>query len=269
MRLIDMKPDGRFFGMFVGDSKCGKTNAAVSFATLGKVKVYDLDLRIRGAFSAKQWLGEEVFSRIDVEQYPPGKGFSDIEKSLEQLALQVKLGTSEYKTVIIDSLTTEARAMVADALSMDLPGVKDSPLIKGKILGTLRMPGPGHYGYEQEALLQIIEYLKALPINVIVTAHIIDRYGKPPSGNEYSENVVVGEKLAVRDKVGVNMLLHFDDVYRFTRSESAGELKYFVKFRDGDLAATTYHTLPNDKVDITRRNFYETWKNYISPTSST
>jgi hypothetical protein len=264
MKLIDLKPDSRFFGMFIGDSSVGKTNAAVSFAALGKVKLYDLDLRSRGALSAREWLGDETFSKIDVEQFPPGKGFKEIDQSLEKLGLEVSLGASSYKTVIIDSLTTEARAMVADALSMDEPNKKGTPLIRGKILGSLRMPGPGHYGYEQEALLQILEFLKSLPINVIVSAHLIDRFGKPPGGNEYSENIVVGEKLAVRDKVGVNTLIHFDEVYKFTKSESANELKYFVKFRDGDLARTTLSNLPNDKIEITKRSFYETWKAYIT-----
>jgi hypothetical protein len=96
-----------------------------------------------------------------------------------------------------------------------------------------------------------------LPIqNIIVSAHIVDRYGKPPgANNEYADSVVIGEKLSLRDKISENVQIYFDHVFRFDREEIGNRIQFTVKFWS-DIARTSYK-LPEGKHDITGKNFYE------------
>lgn len=266
MKLGEIDPAGRFFGLFVGDSGAGKTCAALSFPTPGLL--IDIDLRAKGGLAARQWLPEGKLNEWEVIQMPPGKGFKHIEDRLEMINLDLLTGRNQFKTIVIDSLTTESRLFISDALTMDQTDRSGKstgkPVITGKIIGNLRIAGPGHYGYEQEAMAQVLDYLKGWPLNVICSAHIVPKYGKI-EGNEYGENVVVGEQLALREKVSVRTLIHFDEVYKFGKMTSAGQIKRWVKFQDGDLAKTAYpDRLPTTSVDITARDFYSVWQHYIA-----
>lgn len=251
--------------MFVSESGVGKTCAAVSFPTPGLL--IDIDLRARGALASEHWLGREHLGGWDIESCPPDKGFSGVEKVLEKVKLELDLKVCKYKTIVLDSLSTSARMFLTDALQMEERDNRGNlvPVVKGNVIGDLRLPGPGHFGYEQEAVTQVLSYIKSFPINVIVSAHIVEKYGKPPGNpNPYAENVVVGEKLSLRDKVSVNVLLHFDEIYRFTKVLSAGSLKHFVRFQDGDLARTVHrYKLPMTDLEITEKSFYQTWSQLV------
>ena len=243
----ELKPSTRFFGLFVGRSGDGKTCAESSFP--GPLHIFDSDMRIRGLLGSKDF---NDLSQITYDTFDPDKGFKEYESKLEALGTMFKGGQKPYSTICIDSVTTMTRLFVTDAIAA--AGDK----IKKRL--TLKMPGPQEYGYEAEATMQIFDYLRSLSCHVIVTAHIVDRFGKLNKSEEYSETGVIGEKLTIRDKLGENILLYFDEVYRFSRSEDGK--RYSVEFHS-DIAKTAYGSLPFGKVDITGKNFYKYWKEQV------
>jgi hypothetical protein len=242
----NLAPDGRFVGLFVGPTKSGKTVAECSFP--GPIKVLDFDGRIRGILGAS-WINK---TEIDYEAYPPRVGanekpvYQKVNDDLEALLVMCKTGQNRYKTIVLDSLTSETYAMLCDAVS----------LTKGKMIGTTKMAGPEDYGFEATNTYNIISFLRSLPIqNIIVSAHVVERYGKKNPNDPYSESVVVGEKLSVRDKIGENVGIYFDHCFRFDREVIGQQEKFFVQFRS-ELASTSFSSLPFGKVDITGKSFY-------------
>jgi hypothetical protein len=242
-----LKPDGRFLGLFVGPTKCGKTVAECSFP--GPIRVFDFDGRIRGILGAP-WINKD---EIEYTYYPPRVGanntptYQKINEDLEALLVMCNTGRCNFKTVILDSLTSETYAMLCDAVA----------LTKGKMIGTTKMAGPEDYGFEATNTYNIISFLRSLPIpNILVSAHVVDRFGKADPSDKYSETIVVGEKLSVRDKIGENVGIYFDHCFRFDREVVGNQEKFYVQFRS-ELASTSFEKLPFGKVDITGKPFYQ------------
>lgn len=245
----NLTPESRFMGLFVGPTKSGKTVAECSFP--GPIKVFDFDGRIRGILGAG-WIDK---SQIEYTYYPPKTGanqkpvYQTVNDDMEALLVQVSNGRCPYKTIVLDSLTSETFALLSDAVSLTHAEGK------GKRLGTVNMAGPEDYGFEATNTYNILSFLRSLPLNVIVSAHIIDRFGKKDPSDKYSESIVVGEKLSVRDKIGENIGIYFDHCFRFDKEMVAGQERYTVQFRS-EIAGTSFAKLPNGKVDITGKPFY-------------
>jgi hypothetical protein len=87
-------------------------------------------------------------------------------------------------------------------------------------------------------------------------AHVRDRYGKADPNDDYSERVVVGEKISLRDKISENVQVYFDHIFKFDKSMVNQFEHYTCQFRS-DIARTTFKDLPNGVVDITKRDFYK------------
>lgn len=240
-KASDYKPETRFIGMFVGDSGCGKSAAAMSFP--GPKLDLDFDLRFAGiADMIKQGIinGDDA----EYEQFPPVKGLDKLNNLLMQWDMQRKSGTFPYKTISVSSLGALTRVIMNEA----------HILTKGKMIGKYRISGGGDYNFEAQLTHQTFDYLRMYPCNLICNAHIVPKFGKAPGANEYAQAEVIGEKLAVTGNLGVNVLTYFDNVFRFSREEVNGKMKYYVEFAT-DLAKNTYGIDPG-KHDITGKNFY-------------
>jgi len=258
-KVSDLPLVGRLVGMFIGASGSGKTVAACSFEDPYDL---DIDIRIEGLLGAKKFVNLE---NVEYKRFTIGKGFKEVEDELNMIDVLIQMKQWTRKTFILDSLTNELRLFLADAMTLvgeDKETRKKGPIIKGRILGSLTLPGPAHYGYEAEATYQVFDFLRSWPVNIIVTAHEVDRYGKLDPSKEYSESVVIGKKLSVRDKIGANVLTYFNEIYEFSKEDYGNHIQHYVKFR-GDLARTCYPQLPDGRVDITGKNFYELWKGLI------
>lgn len=246
-----LEPDGRFTGLFVGPSKKGKKVAACSFP--GPIKVMDFDGRIRGLLGAS-WIDK---AQIDCDYYPPRVGFKEkatyeqINLDLDLLLTNARNGTNKYKTLVISSLTGAAYSMLCDAIPLT------HQKGKGKSIGTINMPDPGDYGFEAINISNLLACVRSIPgMNIIATAHVIDKYGKANPDDPYSEKVVVGEKLSLRDKIAENSGIYFDNCFRFDKEMLGEREKYTVQFRS-EIAGTSLANLPNGKHDITGKNFYQ------------
>ena len=252
-KLIDVTPEQRFLALFIGESGSGKTCAEASFPQPSHFM--DFDGRIRGAWN-KKWLPMEG---ITYTYYPPREEgmVGKVNTYLEGIQTSASVGQPIPKTLVLDSLTSECFAMLMQA--MPLTHSKQAGATRtGKYLGITPMSGPEDYGFEAQVTYGIMSFFRSVPIqNVIVSAHIVPIYGKADPENPYSENIVVGEKLSVRDKIGANIGIYFDHVFRFRKSEgSYGKEKFTVQFRGG-LCRTAYESLPDGEIDITGINFYE------------
>ena len=264
--LIDITPEQRFIGLFIGESGTGKTCAECSFPK--PLHVMDFDGRIRGAMGHK-WLPMEG---ITYNYYPPREQnlAGNVDKYLEGLLTASSVGQPIPKTLILDSVTSECFAMIIQALSLthnkDNRGTDQRA---GKFLGTIPMPGPEDYGFEATFTYGMFSFFRSIPIqNIIVSAHVIPTYGKEDPDNPYSNNVVTGEKLSVRDKIGANIGIYFDHIFRFRKTFSANAEKFTVQFRS-DIARTAYSGLPNGELDITGKNFYnEILGQYVKETQN-
>lgn len=250
-----LKPEDRIFALFIGRSGSGKSAAAYSFP--GKTRVFDLDGRIRGGLTP--WIKRE---NIDYEYYPPmdqNAVFERLNKDLEVVWIQSRKMQFPYQNIVIDSATWTANDFLLDAIKLThvaSPG-RDA---RGKTLGTMNIAGPGDYQYQSTGMFQVIAFLKSLPaVNVIVTAHIVGRWGKRKDEkgeiiDPYGPSELLGEQLALTDKLAETLPSSFDHVYRFEKSLN-GRNFYFEG--RGELARTPISGVPFGRIDITGKAFYD------------
>jgi hypothetical protein len=248
--------------LFVGPKHSGKTCAACSWLSHDKskrLKVLDGDGRIRGILGCP-WVDKD---RIDYDYYPPRVAenksntfYERVNQDLEVLLAQISSRRSPYETYVGDSATAFCKNLILDAVPLTHADNK------GKKLGTMNMAGPEDYGFESTGMDSYLSFLRSLPINVIMTAHVIDKYDKPivttPQGraykDQYAESIKVGEKLSLRDKIAANMSIYFDHIFRFDRQMVDGQEKFYVEYI-GDLACTSFPNLKPGRYDITGKNF--------------
>lgn len=267
-KVIDLTPDSRFLALFVGRSKSGKTCAEMSWRANEEewIENHDFDGRIRGILGAP-WLSK---NNITYEYYTPRqkKGSTD---PIPYIKIMDKLGTYQVMagtgqpiptTLILDSLTSETNQMLDQ--SIPFTHSAESGAKKGRFQGPVAMAGPGDYGFEAKATYDIINMFRSCPVrNIIVSAHIVPKWGKPPGADEYADSIILGEQLSVRDKIGENVQIYFDHIFKFERRLIGSELRYFCITRS-DLASTSFDELPNE-FEITGKNFYETVMSYVKP----
>lgn len=250
----NLTSDSRFMGFFVGQKHSGKTVAAASFLTKGskrRMKVLDGDGRIKGILGAP-WIEKD---RIDYDYYPPRVAgnnkpfFQRVNDDLEALLVEVNSGKCIYETYVGDSATAFCKNLILDAIPLTH---KDG---KGRSIGTMQVTGVEEYKFEATGMDAYLSFLRSLPLNVILTGHIIDKYGKP-DGDPYAESVIIGEKISLRDKIAANTSIYFDHIFKFSRKMVGGRERFFVEFI-GDLACTSFPNLKPGLHDITGVSFYE------------
>lgn len=256
MKASDLKPAKNIFALFIGKSGSGKDCAAATFPT--PMKIFDLDLRSDGILGAT-WIPKETLEKIDITKVFPTKGFEEIDKELELLKLQYAMGQRPYETIYFGSVTTLESLFLKDAKKLLN---QQSGKVVHQQVGKVQFGSPADYKYLYSAMRETMDYLRMMPVNIILSAHIVDRYGKDPNeDNEYAENIILGEKLTLTDKLSENIQIYFNEVYRFEKRMLGIVPKHYVKFRT-DVAKTTFTSLPNGELDITGKDFYKVWSSY-------
>ena len=259
--LDQLEVGASIFALFIGKSGSGKTCAAASFP--GPIKFLDFDGRIRGILGAN-WIDRKGLG--EVIQFPPDPKkptYIKVSEIIETDLAFCNMGKYPFKTLVLGSLTAQTFSFLSDAKAITHAGNK------GKSLGKLPMAGPEDYGFEATGTYQMLAGLRSLyehpngPKNVIIDAHIVDKWGKPIKDNgdtdTYAASEVVGEKLSLRDKISENVQIYFDHVWRFDSRMVGNEPHHYVSFRT-DLARTSFANLPNGQVDITGKPFYQELK---------
>jgi hypothetical protein len=247
MKLNEIGDPERIFALFASRSGDGKSSAAASFPK--PFYQMDFDMRIRGvkASTEQGWLSGDG---IEFDQFAPSPaGFDAFERKISELEMLQIQGRFPYKTIEIASLFSLSRLMI----------VKSHTLQKGKKIGNMRMSGPADFGFEVSAIHQTFDSLRQFPCNIILSAHVIDRWGKPQDDDgkvldPLAPNAVLGSKLTVRDQLGESILAYFDDVYQLSREMKGNNLKFYAEFSN-DMAKNSFG-IPPGKFDITKKPFY-------------
>lgn len=248
--------ESRFMALFVGEKHSGKTAAACSFYQKEgkkKVKVLDGDGRIRGLLGCP-WIDR---NRIDYDYYPPRVAgntkpfFERVNDDLEAMLVDLRNGKSPYETCVGDSATAFCKNLILDAIPLTHAEGK------GRSIGTMQVTGMEEFKFESAGMDAYLSFLRSIPLNVILTAHVIDKFGKPPGSTDpYAESVKIGEKLSLRDKIAANSSIYFDHIFRFRRKMVQNKEMFTVEFI-GDIACTSYPNLKPGEYDITGVNFYD------------
>lgn len=256
--------DKKFRGLFIGESGSGKTPSACSFVDSDpkkRVYVFDFDGRMESLLNTP-WIDT---SRIEYDYYPPlvGKArqkdkinFERVNEKLESMMVDCDQNRNPYSTIVLDSLKSQTFAFISDSLRFTHGGTNKSGGTKGRSIGPVSMAGPEDYGFESTSTQTFIAFLRSLPIqNIIVTCHIMDKYDKRDLDDPLSPTVIVGERLALRDKLAANIPGDFNNIFRFER-RCNGKNQILVKFWS-DIARTVIPNLPYGEIDITGKSFYK------------
>lgn len=262
-----LTPDSRFVALFVGPKQSGKTSAACSWISPApskkRLKALDVDGRLRGILGCS-WIDR---SRIDYDYFPPRIADNDkpfyerVEADLDALLVMIKANQSPYETFLLDSATFYARNLVLDAIPFT------HAQNKGNKIGSLEIAGPQDYNFEVTGMGNVLAYLKALPLNIIVTAHIEDKWDKPrdDQGNrmQYADNIVVGERISLRPKVDNVLSGAFDHIVRFDRKIVSGQERFYVEYVS-DVGRISFPGFKPGRHDITGKNFREYTMNLVT-----
>lgn len=261
--IADLTEESRFIGMFVGPSGSGKTCAEGSFPK--PIEFWDFDGRIRGLLGAS-WIDRN--EGMSYEYFLPREPnlIDRLEKKLELMHMASNnpaAGLVLPRTLVLDSLTSQTLAIVQQSIGITHSRAAGEAK-KGKYLGNVAMVGPEDYGIEANVTYSMFAYFRSLKIqNIIVSAHVVDKWGKEPGADPYADRVVVGEQLSVRPKIAENVGIYFDHCFRLEKKEEFGNEKFYVKFRGAPPYKTAYKNLPGGEVDITGKNFYETMMGFV------
>lgn len=258
MKLSTLAKKEQFVSLFAGKPGAGKTGAICSFAEAGPIKVYDLDKRIRGVFGVAEYIGKQNLDKIEVVQPNFEDGWSKFDDMLEMDLVKQKSGNFPYKTVAFESAATMQKFLVSDSQRLRGNG-------KGKSRGTINFWTPDDYNYCSMGFFAFYyEYAMKMNCNVIVSAWIVDKWGKVEKDGEenpYGANEVIGEKILLTEKLAEELPGYFDEVYTFSKEISGvdGATKYVASF-ENTVAKTCHPSLRKKKrLDFTNKSFYKEW----------
>jgi hypothetical protein len=191
---------------------------------------------------------------IDSKQihYEDYKDWDAPRKKLEELAVNCP-----YKTIIIDSVTTAANAILRQTKS--LKGA-DS---KGKSIAHIQVNSIEDYNAESAALLELVALTKDIGkfhrINVILIAHLIQAEYK---SNPNSESNIVRTIVTAGKRVAPMIPAYCEDVYHFFLkrgfdADKGGQHALLTSSTSEDFARTQ---LPLDKeIVFEDKPLYDTW----------
>lgn len=263
----DIKLEATNLFLFVGPADSGKSFAATSWGFRKDDDRFVYMLELEGRLSALR--GRPVL----YDDYTNVEGAAGVlNRVIELRENAIKMNRTPFHTLILDSFTAFNDFSIADSLDVTAQRQKAGEKV-GRMRGELRLLTVEDYGYEAEALRQLLwENLLDLKryCNVIVTAHEVESYkvikGAP---GEPSRAEPDGYKiLAHGNKVAARLPTKFDEIYHFLPKEvvvAAKRPRWQVCFQD-KLARSSYDALKATTVpyDITGKEFYEFWKEKIS-----
>lgn len=164
-KLGELKTEGKSKLLILGDPGEGKTVFSCSFP--GPILLLDFDGKAdSAAMFYKQ--DKERLNFIEVKDYSSSLSNDPINELNmlidKELIPQQKAGKLEYKTIIIDSITTFSAAVLQHIVNTN-PGIKRNPTKQGV------QPGLQDYGILKREFKKLIPGLLSLDCNIIMTGH--------------------------------------------------------------------------------------------------
>lgn len=260
---------------FVGPSDSGKSYAASSFGFKSKEFGGD-DARPAYVLECDGRVSALRDRPVQFDSYTNEEGAIGVLNRLIELREScVKNKVAPFHTLIgPDSFTSFCDFAIADSLDVTIQKnaqAKKGETLKGRRKGDLQLLTVEDYGYESEAVRQLV-WESLLDIkkyaNVIVTFHEVTKYKMLEAApGAPSVRVEDGLKILGRDAISAKIPTKFDEIYHFLPKEtvpSEKRMRYQVVFLDG-LARTSYPQLRSTtKHDISGKEFYPFWKEKIT-----
>ena len=268
MNLLDIKTETESFSLFVGESGSGKTAAIASYAKLGPLLLLDFDKRARGILGMRTILGEECLKNIEVLQYDIANSFSEVDKELSKLVDQSKMGKCPYKTIVLESINTLETCFMN--MVDTIAGSRSGTGIATSTVGGIKVYGPAHYKFASVGFRQLRDFrlLQLKGVHVIVSCWTVNKWDKPTAVNkdgvevkqQYADNVVVGRKLLLTDKLSEEVPGCFDDILEFYKVEDSRKpekVKHGVRFVSSIAKSTNEKLKKAADVDLTDKCFID------------
>ena len=234
MNLSDLQGRPRFFGLFLGDPGTGKTVQACSFPG---VYVFDCDNRMRPVVNFHK-------GRKDIEFDTYYRDYPRLANKLEEL-----LNRCPYDTVVMDSLTMLADMIILQSIRS--AGKGEDKDRTGKKIGGVMVPSIEDFNMESGALTQVLDALRGIPANVILTAHVITTSETDLKTKRVKENRTL---LTAGKKIAAKIPTAFDEIYSFYSQGglTGGQREYFcATYNTGLDMGKTAHPMP-DSVELTQ-----------------
>ena len=243
-KLSEIKTEDNFKLLIMGEPGEGKTVLACSFP--GPTLLLDFDGKADSA--AQFYKGQDLVNNIEVEELAATLVDDPIERLNhlvdKVLIPQQRAGKMEYKTIILDSITTFSRAALKHI-------VKTNPSIKRVSSTQGLQPGMQDYGILRRVFAELIPGILSLPCNVIMTAHIDAK--KDDLTGEISRGPVMDGSFSQE------LAIYFKEVWVLStdKGKRMAQTQSNYKFK----CRSQIKGLP-EKLDVT--NGYESIKQYLS-----
>lgn len=207
------------FCMFKGEPGTRKSTQALSFP--GPQYWFSFDRKMRGLNLPMQKWGIDP-KTIEYDDY------DSLDKARQKLTeLQT---TCKYKTIILDSVTSLADAVLRQTLRKKGAGGK------GKEIAGIPVSSVEDFNAEAAALSEFVFLLKDIhnyhKVNVIMIAHVIQTEMRSLDGQTHMSRVIV----TAAKKIAAKIPAYCDEVYHFNIKTG------FVEGAGGSYALKTTHT---------------------------
>jgi hypothetical protein len=280
MNYLDIaQNENESFSLFVGESGSGKTAAIASYGKLGPLLLLDFDKRVKGIDGLRTVLGTECLKNIEVKQYNIHNSFKEVDEELSKLVDQSKMGKCPYKTIVLESVNTlEVCFMnMVDMIAEQRKGTG----IATSTVGGIRVYGPAHYKFAASAFRQLRDFrlLQLKGVHVILSCWTVNKWDKPTTVNDkgveiklqYADNIVVGKKLHLTDKMSEEVPGCFDDIFEFYKQEDSRKpekVKHGVRFVSSIAKSTNEKLKAIGDLDLTDKCFIDEIKKAQSKTAA-
>lgn len=196
--LEDSNDDKNFRGLFIGPTGTGKTCMACSFP--GKILVFDFDKR----FKPLKTFYPERLKEIEIEVITTKNYRTTFHTMVNDLQ-----NNNPYDLILLDGITGLSTTTVV--MQMEMKGdylSGGSGAGGGKVVkGGISVPSWDEFNGEAMIITGLLESLKSLKCNLIVTAHPIHKADM--KGNKWRDIVAYGTK------TGPMIPGYFDNVFYF------------------------------------------------------
>jgi len=260
MQLNDQKLGDVFLALLKGESGLGKSIALASYASLGKMYIFDFEDRMRSVKNYYQRIGrQDIIDNIEFDTY---YSFSKVRKKIEALQMNPK----GIKSIGWDSLTSFTDRALSNTKDFKQDSQEKTGQNAGRTVGEFRVNTLDDFSAETSAVKEfVIEHaliFKSMKINFILTAHVIKvREEGEGKITHISRYLMTGGK-----KVAQIIPGYYDEAYHFNIEpgmSTSDAVKYTARTtHSGDDWAKTSLNLPT-KIDFTNKVFYEEIAKYV------
>lgn len=200
MKMSEIKPSENLKILVCGPAGSGKTCFAAGFP----YPILYLDFDGKADSAAAFFAGDKTrLENIDVRDMSRKLAdidpIAEMQKIIRTELIPAQSGSSAFKTLVIDSVTTFSAAVLQHIVKTN-PGIKRVPSAQGL------QPCMQDYGILKREFMKLIPGLLSLPLNVVMLGHIkVDR-------NDLTGEIIRGPMMD--GSFGQELPIYFKEVYR-------------------------------------------------------